>query len=90
MTSMFEQVLKLSDADFAVFMEKSRRLEINSVEIDSLAVLKILKHCSENELQHVSGQLLGVGLDDVLQISNCYPTIVTTTEEEENSISVPF
>eukprot|EP01080_Neovahlkampfia_damariscottae_P006506 gene6506-10514_t len=83
MSTMFEQAMQLNDADFAVFMEKSKRIEITDVEIDSLAVLKILKHCSENELQHVSGQLLGVGISDTLQISNSYPTIITTEDEEK-------
>jgi len=80
---MYEQTMLLNDADFSIFMEKSKRLEISEVEIDSLAVLKILKHCSENELQHVSGQLLGLGISDILEIKNCYPTIISTDDEEK-------
>merc|ERR1711871_1165692 len=54
------------------------------VEIDGLAVLKIVKHCTENLPQLVTGQLLGLDYDSTLEVTNCFPfPSRTETEEEE-------
>jgi len=51
--------------------EDKDRLDL--VEIDGLAVLKIVKHCKENLPQLVTGQLLGLDYDSTLEVTNCFP-----------------
>merc|ERR1712159_616855 len=51
--------------------EAREKLEV--VEIDGLAVLKIVKHCKEYLPQLVTGQLLGLDFDNMLEATNCFP-----------------
>lgn len=60
-------------ANASTLQEKSSR--INSVELEGLAVMKIVKHCEENYPMTVIGQLLGLDVDQRLEITNCYPFI---------------
>jgi len=43
----------------------------------------MIKHCSENELNVVSGQLLGLNFENVLEVTNCYPMVQEEIKEEE-------
>ncbi|EDO08227.1 translation initiation factor 3 family protein [Babesia bovis T2Bo] len=43
------------------------------VEIDSLALIKALKHCKDNYPVPVNGQLLGLDVGDKLEVTNCLP-----------------
>jgi len=54
-------------------MGEEVREKLNLVEIDGLAVLKIVKHCKENLPQLVTGQLLGLDYDGTLEVTNCFP-----------------
>ncbi|GBE58926.1 eukaryotic initiation factor subunit 3 [Babesia ovata] len=42
------------------------------VEIDSLALIKALKHCKDNYPVPVNGQLLGMAFGDKLEVTNCF------------------
>jgi len=55
--------------------------QLNLVEIEGLAVLKMVKHCKENLPQLVTGQLLGLDYDSTLEVTNCFP-LPTRTETE--------
>jgi hypothetical protein len=46
---------------------------IRKVQLEGLVVLKIIKHCQENFPMTVMGQLLGMDIDETLEITNCYP-----------------
>jgi translation initiation factor 3 subunit H len=46
---------------------------IKEVQIDGLAVLKIVKHCHENFPTMVAGSLLGLDINGVLEITYSYP-----------------
>lgn len=48
---------------------------VERVQLDGLVVLKILKHCHESLPQLVTGQLLGLGLQNTLEVTNCFPFI---------------
>jgi len=54
-------------------MEEEPVQRIDVVEIDGLAVLKIVKHCKEYLPQLVTGQLLGLDYDGTLEVTNCFP-----------------
>ncbi|UVC54628.1 eukaryotic translation initiation factor 3 [Theileria orientalis] len=43
------------------------------VEIDSLALIKAIKHCKDNYPVPVNGQLLGLDFGDKLEVTNCFP-----------------
>lgn len=55
------------------------------VEIDGLAVLKIVKHCTENLPQLVTGQLLGLDYDSTLEVTNCFPFPSRTDAGDEEA-----
>jgi translation initiation factor 3 subunit H len=46
---------------------------ITKVQLEGLVVLKVIKHCQENFPMTVMGQLLGMDMDETLEITNCYP-----------------
>lgn len=46
---------------------------ISAIHIDGLAVLKIVKHCQESLPKFVSGSLLGIEADGVLEITHSFP-----------------
>merc|ERR1711998_378674 len=62
--------------------EDKDRLDL--VEIDGLAVLKIVKHCKENLPQLVTGQLLGLDYDSTLEVTNCFPFPSRTETDAED------
>ncbi|KAA8495525.1 Eukaryotic translation initiation factor 3 subunit H [Porphyridium purpureum] len=49
-----------------------RAPRITQIELDALAVMKIIKHCQETYPLTVAGQLLGMEMGTALQITNCY------------------
>ncbi|PKU76751.1 Eukaryotic translation initiation factor 3 subunit H [Dendrobium catenatum] len=53
------------------------------VQMEGLAVLKIIKHCKEFSPALVTGQLLGLDVGSVLEITNCFP-FPTREEDDEN------
>merc|ERR1712216_1059426 len=54
--------------------------KLSCVEIDGLAVLKIVKHCKEYLPQLVTGQLLGLDFDNTLEVTNCFPFPTRATD----------
>ncbi|XP_078434665.1 translation initiation factor 3 subunit H1 [Wolffia australiana] len=53
------------------------------VQIEGLAILKIIKHCKEFSPALVTGQLLGLDVGSVLEVTNCFP--FPTREEDEET-----
>jgi translation initiation factor 3 subunit H len=46
------------------------------VQLDGLVLLKIIKHCKEavsSQSEIATGTLLGLDVDDVLEVTNCFP-----------------
>ncbi|XP_042456527.1 eukaryotic translation initiation factor 3 subunit H-like [Zingiber officinale] len=52
------------------------------VQIEGLAVLKIIKHCNEFLPSLVTGQLLGLDVGSVLEVTNCFPFPIREEDEE--------
>ncbi|KAG6787297.1 hypothetical protein POTOM_008936 [Populus tomentosa] len=52
------------------------------VQIEGLVVLKIIKHCKEFSPSLVTGQLLGLDVGSVLEITNCFPFPIREEDEE--------
>ncbi|XP_057543458.1 eukaryotic translation initiation factor 3 subunit H isoform X2 [Amaranthus tricolor] len=57
-------------------------LPLRVVQIEGLAILKIIKHCKECSPDPVTGQLLGLDVGSVLEVTNCFP-FPTRDEDEE-------
>jgi len=67
-------------------LENLEDTTLNTVELDGLVVLKIIKHCKENLPQLVNGQLLGLDIRTTLQVTDCvpFPKIDETDDDQEN------
>ncbi|KAK3590405.1 hypothetical protein CHS0354_008757 [Potamilus streckersoni] len=62
---------------------------VQSVQIDGLVVLKIVKHCQEEGSggsDLVQGVLLGLVMDNRLEITNCFPFPKRTEEEDFDEV----
>jgi len=46
--------------------------EIKRVEVDALVTLQIMKHCRQHAPERVTGMLLGLDVQDVLQVTHCF------------------
>ncbi|KAI8146613.1 hypothetical protein BJV82DRAFT_599188 [Fennellomyces sp. T-0311] len=53
---------------------------LHTVQLDGLVVLKIIKHCRESFPSDVTGQLLGLDEQGVLEVTNCFPFPSDTDE----------
>jgi translation initiation factor 3 subunit H len=49
------------------------------------AVLKIIKHCEEFAPALVTGQLLGLDVGSVLEVTNCFPFPMREDDEEADA-----
>lgn len=58
-------------------------LPLRVVQMEGLAVLKIIKHCKEFSPSLVTGQLLGLDVGSVLEVTNCFP-FPSREEDDEN------
>jgi len=58
---------------------------LREVVIDGLAVLKMVKHCNDNLPSLVSGSLLGLDVNGVLEITYAYPVPVPKSLERHTS-----
>lgn len=55
--------------------------EIKHVEIDALVILQIMKHCRQHVPHPVTGQLLGLDVDETLQVTHCFGYVQKNSEE---------
>ncbi|CAG8620369.1 10079_t:CDS:2 [Ambispora leptoticha] len=62
-------------------------IPLESVQLDGLVVLKIIKHCREAFPATVSGQLLGLDISGVLEVTNCFP-FPSSKSDDENELDV--
>jgi translation initiation factor 3 subunit H len=65
------------------------QLEVNEepvcqVQLDALVIFKMIKHCREALPSLVTGQLLGLDVQDRLEITNCFPFPSRDTMEDSS------
>lgn len=58
---------------------------VECVQVDGLVVLKILKHARENPHEQVMGPLLGLVVENNLEITHCFPFPRVNEEETDES-----
>lgn len=51
----------------------ARARRVDKVQVDGLTLMKILKHARETPMHSASGPLLGLVVDGVLEVTNCFP-----------------
>ncbi|KAI4310699.1 hypothetical protein MLD38_035655 [Melastoma candidum] len=56
---------------------------LHVVQIEGLAILQIIKRCKDLSPSLVTGQLLGLDVGSVLEVTNCFPF---PTREEDNEV----
>lgn len=67
-------------------LDVDNTIPLAKVKVDPLAILKIVKHSRESYPTPVNGQLLGLEIDDVLEVTNAFsvPTQPGSDEEMTN------
>lgn len=56
------------------FIEKMENAPpVTEVSIDAMVLLKMINHCTEKVPIQVTGQLLGLDNEGVLEVTNCFP-----------------
>eukprot|EP01006_Ploeotia_vitrea_P010426 TRINITY_DN27076_c0_g1_i1.p2 TRINITY_DN27076_c0_g1~~TRINITY_DN27076_c0_g1_i1.p2 ORF type:complete len:431 (-),score=275.54 TRINITY_DN27076_c0_g1_i1:74-1366(-) len=54
--------------------------DIDAIQLDGRVVLKIIKHCRESMPESATGPLLGLDVDGVLEVTDCFPLPSLTPE----------
>jgi len=60
---------------------KDKETEIERVEVDALTILQIMKHCRQNSPQPVTGHLLGLDVEDSLQVTHAFGYVQKGTDD---------
>jgi translation initiation factor 3 subunit H len=58
------------------------------VQLDGLVLLKIIKHCQEHVPDVVTGQLLGLDVDNRLEVTNCFPFPSSEGDDEGDDYQI--
>jgi translation initiation factor 3 subunit H len=63
-------------------IDQDAKKQVETVQLDSMVALKIIKHCRENQQDIVTGQLLGLDVDGCLEVTNCFPLPQANKDDE--------
>mmetsp|Transcript_81270 Transcript_81270/g.122122 ORF Transcript_81270/g.122122 Transcript_81270/m.122122 type:complete len:345 (-) Transcript_81270:69-1103(-) len=55
--------------------DESAKDSVEVIRVDGLVLLKIIKHCKQNIPEIVTGQLLGLAKNGILEVTNCFPRL---------------
>jgi len=72
-------------ASWAKLVDSEAEIPLRQVQLDGLAVMKIMKHSRDAYPSAVTGILLGLDLDGVMEVSNCFPLPMGREGEEETA-----
>lgn len=64
------------------YEEAEPTVPVRVVQLDGLVLLKMIKHCTENVPEVVTGQLLGLDVDEKLEVTNCFPVPMDANDDE--------
>ncbi|CAG8622397.1 4526_t:CDS:2, partial [Paraglomus occultum] len=76
----------LSKVNVTAALDIEGNVPLQSVQLDGLVVLKIIKHCREFFPNSVTGQLLGLDMAGVLEITNCFPFPGSKPDDENEQL----
>ncbi|KAJ2860496.1 hypothetical protein GGI22_002699 [Coemansia erecta] len=90
MTALLNEGNELSQFDMSAIpkelhpvLDLERSTQVTEVKVDALAVLKIVKHSREFYPTSVNGQLLGMEIAGVLEVTNAFPVPTQPGSEED-------
>lgn len=72
----------LPSTKVAAALDIENNVPLSSVQVDALAVMKIVKHCRESFPSPVTGHLLGLDVEETLEIANCFPLPTSKNAED--------
>ncbi|KAI0652240.1 hypothetical protein C8Q79DRAFT_936666 [Trametes meyenii] len=72
-------------ASMAKVIDIEAEISITSVQLDAMAVSKIIKHAKEAPGSSAHGLLLGLDLDGTLEVSNSFPLPHHSNDEDDKS-----
>ncbi|KAL1951636.1 hypothetical protein VTO73DRAFT_785 [Trametes versicolor] len=72
-------------ASMAQVIDIEAEIHITSVQLDAIAVSKIIKHAKEAPGSSAHGLLLGLDLDGTLEVSNSFPLPHHSNDEDDKS-----
>lgn len=68
--------------DYFEYEDPEPVVPVRVVQLDGLVLLKMIKHCTENVPEVVTGQLVGLDVEDKLEVTNCFPMPMDANDEE--------
>jgi translation initiation factor 3 subunit H len=58
---------------------------LRAVQVEALVVMKIIKHCSQTFPTTATGAIVGMDVNGVLEITNCFPFPTVDTSSQDDS-----
>lgn len=66
----------------------AKETTLKTVQIDGLALLKIMQHCDGALPNIVTGQLLGLDVGQTMEVTDCYPFPVSSVAMSNSCLSL--
>lgn len=60
----------------ATQQKEKKEVPIKTVQLTGSVALKILQHCTESDNAGACGQLLGLDVSSILEVTECFPFLV--------------
>lgn len=60
------------------------KVTVRAVQLDGLVLLKMIKHCTQNVPEVVTGQLLGLDVGEKLEVTNSFPFPTDMANDDDN------
>ncbi|KAF9143645.1 Eukaryotic translation initiation factor 3 subunit H [Mortierella sp. GBA39] len=74
-----------SNKELSAALDIEGSVPIHSVQLDAMVVLKIVKHCRESIPATVTGQLMGLDVNGVLEVTHSFPMPKTNQDSEDDA-----
>ncbi|KAI0313727.1 hypothetical protein OF83DRAFT_505287 [Amylostereum chailletii] len=72
-------------ASMSKLIDVEAEIPLSTVQLDGMAVSKIIQHSSNSQYSNIHGLLLGLDLDGVLEVSNSFPLPHHAGDDDEKS-----
>lgn len=59
--------------------KEKKDVQIKSVQLSGSVAMKILQHCTESDNAGACGQLLGLDVSTILEVTECFPFLVRSS-----------
>lgn len=62
--------------------KEKKEVQIKSVQLSGSVAMKILQHCTESDNAGACGQLLGLDVSTILEVTECFPFLASDNSEQ--------